>query len=522
MQMNERFRSLLPTLGLTAAVLSLTALYIASIGPYWNISPDSATYVGWGRSLATGSGWTEVPMTPPVPSFFFAAAFRLFGGGYFALNAVTVLLILSAVAISYRLIERESGRTFALLVVLLSLSSARLISESTQLLSEPSYLLFTFASLWFLDQPVNEERSAPSAAAARARRLWEVAGGLCLVLSVLSRYIGITLALAVLVVEAHAWITRARRPRPMVILFAVVALCAQPAWNAIADESYFTGIFRTFTKLEPNAPSSASLSLIDLVRRMVWNLREVPTPGLLLVNSRSNGLLWLLLNAAGTLAFIASLIAVLLRRITITRLYVLIYVVAVSVVMLVGGWNDSRYLIPVLPFLFYYPLETLRWLINRPTRPGFLRWGTAAAAGLYVLWFLNGGLRTATESARNAHTSPFGAYPIKRPNNFDLQRLAMWIRDSSEAGARYAAGQRDMLDVITERRGVSLVAAVTSPHAEFIARLRREDVRYLLVDHRGGRLTDSLRVVIREFPDTFRLISELPRASLYAVDWSRN
>src|SRR4026208_1772072 len=58
-------RPRLTTAILLAGIAGFAGLYLASIGPYWNISPDSASYVGWGRSLARGAGGGAPRLSPP-------------------------------------------------------------------------------------------------------------------------------------------------------------------------------------------------------------------------------------------------------------------------------------------------------------------------------------------------------------------------------------------------------------------------------------------------------------------------
>src|SRR5437870_4640091 len=63
---------------LLAVIALLAVLYLASIGPYWNISPDSATYVGWAKALVAGVPFARGPVQPPVTSFIYAAVLTVF------------------------------------------------------------------------------------------------------------------------------------------------------------------------------------------------------------------------------------------------------------------------------------------------------------------------------------------------------------------------------------------------------------------------------------------------------------
>jgi hypothetical protein len=499
------------TLILIAITAILAGLYIASIGPYWNISPDSATYVGWARSLAAGRSWDPTPAAPPVTSLVYAAVLLLFPAGYVALNAVTKLLLFGALGLAFGLIRPRVGTPLALLVVVLSLVSTQLYHASTQLLSEPAYMLFSIAALVVLDRADTERGLLPE---------W-LAGGLLLVV-VMTRTIGLALPLAVLLVEGKAAADRHRRPSRPLVAFALLAICAVIGWEAYAGQGYAAGWFRMFLLVDPWTPSAGRLSLLDMLRRMHGNVGLLLAPGRMVANDWSSGhrKLDLLLQAAGVLAIVSGLWISLQRRVTVDGVYLALYMVVVAAHMLAGGDGDPRYLVPVAPLLFFYGLEPVRLLFRYAARA---RIGTlpamslGAMGALYLIGYLRVGIKNASDGVREAHSSPFGEYPIKRPSNYDAERLALWLKSHSRPGDRYAAGQRDMFDVISERQGYDLLPARISPHEAFIAWLEHQQVRYLLVDRTGSTLGDTLLSVVHAYPSVFHLIWELPSASLYQI-----
>lgn len=514
---------------LAAVTAVLAGLYVASIGPYWNISPDSATYVGWGRSLAAGREWGSPPTTPPVTSLVFAAVLALFPGGYVALNAVTKLLIFGGLALAFILIRRRSGRTVAWLTVVLSLASTHVYHESTQLLSEPAYLLFSMAALLMLDEPARGDGTGDRGAAERSRPAWlrEWAPGALLLVVVMTRYIGITLPLAVLLVEGTAVARRRRRPRLLLALMALLALSAAFVWGRQLRPDNAAGWFQTFVLVDPWTPSSGRLSAVALLERIRDNIGWLPAAGGMLFN------LWSTarpkpdfpLQVAGLLVLATGLYLSLRRRLTVDGVYLALYLAVVAAHMLVGGYGDYRFLVPVAPLLFYYGLEAVRHLVRHTVAARLGTLPTTLVGGMgafYVIAFVGLGLEDARSGVHEAHSSPFGEYPIKRPSNFDAERLALWLKSNSGPNDRYAAGQKDMFDVISERRGFDLLPARTSPHEAFVTWLEQQRVRYLLVDRTGSALGDSLLALVRAYPRVFPVIWELPRASLHQVTPRRN
>jgi len=89
----------------TAAVLfvALAAVYLAAVNGSWAMRPDSALYLGLGRSLAEGRGmefnggrWWALPPVAPM----LLAACRWVDPGYFLPNLLMHLAALAAIAIS--------------------------------------------------------------------------------------------------------------------------------------------------------------------------------------------------------------------------------------------------------------------------------------------------------------------------------------------------------------------------------------------------------------------------------------
>ena len=140
-----------------------------------------------------------------------------------------------------------------------------------------------------------------------------------------------------------------------------------------------------------------------------------------------------------------------------------------------------------------------------------------AAGALYVVWFLGVGTTQLMDGVRSVHSSPFGSYPIKRPGNYDAQRIALWVRDHARPQDRYASAQSDMFDVLTERRGFDIVPGRTLSPDALLPWLEERQVRYLFVDHTLPQVRDPLLIVIRSHPTRFQPVLLLPRASLYEV-----
>jgi len=510
---------------LGAAIAVLVALYVASVGPYWNISPDSATYVGWAKALVAGIPYERGPVQPPATSLIYTAILFVFPDGYTALNAATVLLILLSLAIVFALVKRSAGRTAALLVVLLSLASTRLYHESAQLLSEPAYMLFSMAALWFVDRPPDAARGVGNQPPSSRRDT--VLAGLMMVVTVLTRLIGLALVLAVCIRELWCVVRRQRPANRVLLVFAAASLAAIVLWDlAGAKEPYAANWFRMFVLQDVWTSGSASLSPRGLVARAGEHLDQLLVAGRLLMNGwESRAWPGWALPTTISLVCLGGLAATLRRRVSVTAIYVLLYV-AVTVAHALGGGGDAgRILVPVLPLLIFFTVEGARgvttWVSRSVWTPVPSR-ALIALASVCIALFVFIGIRAIRPGVREAHRSPFGAYPIKRPSNYDVQRVALMIRDRAGPGDTFASWQRDMIEVLAERRGYALSSGRVTPADSLIAWLARERIRYLVIDHRSGAIADSLTSAVRLNPTSFQLLSSHQGASLYELTWSKD
>ncbi|MEO5510232.1 MAG: hypothetical protein ABIS27_06340 [Longimicrobiales bacterium] len=464
------------------------------------------------------------PIQAPVTSLILAGVLYFFPDGFVALNALTPLLILASLAFAFALLRREGRQLQALLAVMLSLASVHVYHATTQILSEPAYMFLSLAALLTIETSTAKfDASGADQSAGRRKSIsGALLAGSLMVAAVMTRTIGIALALAVLLVEAKSLVDKRRSPRLLLGSLAILALVAVVLWDAYTSWAYVGVLFRALFRNDPWLPDSGHLSLVGLVARMRDNLHLLPAAGAMLIEQLSTRRpkLDFLLQVVTTLSFVSGLVIVLRRRLSVTGLYVALYVLIVAVHMVAGGYDEIRFMVPVAPFVFFYTIEAARHLVeyvkSRETSGWPAKMLLAAGAG-YVIAFTGGGMLYATAGVRDAHQSPFGDYPIKRPSNYDAERMALWLKAHSGPDERYAAAQKDMFDVITERRGYDIHPGQTTPRDAFVAWLHQERVRYILIDRTGLVVGDSLLAVARDYPSVFRLAAELPGASIYEV-----
>jgi hypothetical protein len=508
---------------LTACAILLALLYIAAVNAYWSISPDSVTYVGFAATFAAGHVGEVAPPLPPMTSVVYAPLLALFPGSYLALNALTRVLLFVALAFFYALVARRSGARRALLVVVLTLASVSFWQASTQLLSEPAYKMFSAAALLLIERASGTDSTHRLAPRPPRRLRAEIcAAGILMILATMTRTVGVALPLAVLVVMAVAKssLPLDRSRRTVLAAFALLAILAPMAWDALVLHGAYAGNYLAWlvtaqARMHPDAPPEPSA-----LERIVTSIALLPSVGSVLVNARAPSISsHLVLRMLATMLWALGLGLALRRRIGLTEVYVGIFAAVATLHALSCGTTDqNRFFVPVIPLLFAFALEAVDQM-QRPfgrlatNGPMLLR----SALAIYVAGYVILGLRVAIPGVREAHSSPLGSYPIKRPGNYDIVRAALWLKDNTARDERYASTQSSMTDVISERPVVDVVRRrTTSPHA-FIAWLDEERVRYLIVDLTIELVRDPMLAAIAANPSRFRPVVELPLATVYEL-----
>ena len=116
-----------------------------------------------------------------------------------------------------------------------------------------------------------------------------------------------------------------------------------------------------------------------------------------------------------------------------------------------AGQDRPPFIVPVLPLLFFYAVEAVRRLdaaLRRTFHTTLPMLVLRAAGALYVIRCVAVGVQTAALGVSEAHASPFGAYPIKKADNYDAQRLAFLLKSLSRPEDRYATAQRGLFDIL--------------------------------------------------------------------------
>jgi len=454
-------------------------LYCLSVSRYWKLSNDSITYVLAGQSLAAGTGYLEagrtVDLYPPGTSALFAVGWLAGRRSYFVLNAEVVAFALGSMVICFLLFRDSLGSLGAATVVLMCLASTTLFRWSTFLLSDIFYLFFSLLALWLYSRGL-----APGT-------------GVAVLAACAIRLVGVSLAAAVLIDAV-----KPRRKRWAVAAEMAGAISFVALWelrNARRGWSH-TGLM---LENDPWIASHGLITPVGLLHRFFLNLRHFHLLENLLTNGlTANVVIGILLAVICGIGF---------RELCKPNTAAAIYCILLSLIVAVyHPWIEERWLLPLLPFLFACLFLGVRSIAARTGNSAYLAFALFAALYLVV------GLRFELARIPLERATPFPGERVKFPENYDLQKIALWWRQHSSLDDKFASDHPALTQVITGRTGVHYPESDQSDVLE--NELARDQVFYVFVDLSSAR--DNVWVLSAiEKSASFQLLLSEPRARLY-------
>jgi hypothetical protein len=472
--------------GLASVLIAFSLLYCGAVGPYWKLTADSTTYVRGAQSLAAGEGYLEdgqpATLFPPGTSALLAPAWVLGGGSFRVLNAEATLFAFASLIVCFLLFRISLGTIGSGVLVLLCLGCTTFFDAGTFLLSEMFYVFFSVLAFW-CHQRGSKTGTILSALAA-----------------VMIRTVGITLAVAFFIDSLRK---RPRRwSRTAAYLLPLVWATLWELRNMRRGWSYT----RLMLQSEPWAHTSGYVSPAAMLSRLVRNLAYGRALENALTNNVTQHISWAILLGivSGVIGFIG------LRRLFLNGLSALVIYMVLFAVAVALYWPSvvGRLLMPLLPFAFACVVAGVQDVAQR-TAP---QWVYAVAGVLASLYLLIG-FRAEVFSARDQHRSPFPACVVKYPENYGLQRIALWWKHTSLEADVYACRQANIIEAITDRTGVHY--EWTGQIAALENELRSKHARFLFLDFRFA--ADRRLAGLLEQNDRFRLIRQDDLAGLYEL-----
>jgi 4-amino-4-deoxy-L-arabinose transferase-like glycosyltransferase len=503
--------------GVPLALLCFAVLALLALDSDIKMQSDSGVYITLAKSLSAGEGYREIFLTdrpphtlyPPVFPLLLAPVLYLFGDNFLAMKLLLVAMAMITLYLTYRFYRDVSDDLMAFLVVMFTATSHGLLFYSQSIMSEIPYLFFSVLALCWLHR-YSHERSWSVLAVAMAAAL--------ISLAYLTRLIGLSLLLATVIylIGESAGELRVRIKRAAVItgLAAIPAVlwflrnwtinqyAGGPYWfyyslplkRASAAQSPIHGIIVYLAKLAITAYDYT----VHAGRVIVFYL---PSPS------------WVVLPLLLALLIFAGFIWCVLRKRTIVEYYVFFYL---CLLLPFPGSRQQRYLIPLLPFIWYYfftaTAQLLRWLRQKSLAVDHAyRRGVMVAATLLVVFLLiaNG---TAAVIEDIVYRGREGYY--HRVSQAGFMDMLQWVKAHTPPDSLFMGPKSSLGFLLAGRKAVQM--AHGNPEA-VLRYIHAQAVDYVVLDSLSKVTQRRLRPVVEEYPDRFSLAYARGRIQVYRV-----
>ncbi|MFQ5465148.1 MAG: glycosyltransferase family 39 protein [Thermodesulfobacteriota bacterium] len=416
---------------------------------------DAPVYVLLAKSIATGAGFSDLNLPgapahtqyPPLLPLLLSPLYLLYGFNFTVMRIAVLLFAAAAVYMTGRHFERVGGGGLAAAVAFLVGTNYFFLFFAREIMTEAPYAFFSMAALYFLSRHASEDPRT-----AEGSRPFVLLLPALFALAYMTRMIGVTLyagavaalAASTLASPARDGLRRAAARR--LVLFAVMAILPFVVWSlrgALVGGQADT-YESIFFQADYYSLDKGGAGLVALASRFAENaadyFRAVPLS--MITSSELKDLL-----PAGALYLLCIVLLVVLaaglvRELWFTRgpmeFYTLFYFGLLSVWPVYGSGDARRYVVPMLPLLYYYLLTGARVLLSlgEARAGGRMGFGTAASVLAAVLLFMNVfEVRTLLWPPTAAQRVLYGALAAKRDFSGRIEDVT-----PAAMGADYFAG----------------------------------------------------------------------------------
>jgi hypothetical protein len=426
------------------------------------------------------------------------------------MKAMNVAMVSGILYVLYVLHRSIADEFMASLVVIFTATSHGILFYSQSIMTEIPYLFFSLLALFYL-----QKYSTQPSWNGRALAL-----GVALIpLAYLTRLVGLSLLVATV---AYLLFESPGTPRDRVRrALTIGSLAAIPAlfWFLRTWWVAETSVPTYWTQYVGRVHGSQSVSetVIILVDRIYVNVSKYVLHSARILFFHSPWASWVSHTVLPLL--LASLIfggfvRCVVRKRTLIEYYVLFYM---CFVILFPGTRPQRYLVPLIPFIWYYFFvatgHLLRWVRNHALvlGPGYQRGAVVTAKLLLVLLLIS---NAATAVLANVvYRGKDGYYHVVGEDGY--LSMVPWVKAHTSPDSVFSWVKPSLRFLWTER-----VASYVDPNRrkEHLSQSIREGkIDYVVIDSFSEEPQQYRRQVIENHPDHFRLVYKDDVSEVYRV-----
>ncbi len=346
---------------------------------------DNARYIILGRALARGEGFVNIqsPNNSPEAKFPFVyplmlAAIELISpNNYLLMKILSLISFLAFLFLLHLFLRQLIEKEMSLLVILFTSMSLPLLEYSHYIMSEIPFLFFSILTLYSFQRSEKVGKDGKEENKEIKKNWWFWISIIAGILSYYTRSFGM-----MLLGGMFLHILWQRNWRKLIIFSVATFLCWLP-WQ-IRTHILGSSYLKVVVMQNPYDMNSPILTFSTFIERLnhniglyLWKLFPslvIPTYASIIKNANIGFLIFIPIN----LFLLGGVIYRIKKGISILEFY---FVSALFVVMLWPQvWSSMRFIIPIIPFIFYYCLMGLLGLFY--LLPNQLK---APAKALYII-----------------------------------------------------------------------------------------------------------------------------------------
>jgi hypothetical protein len=362
----------------------LLGLVLITPAPYEG--GDNATYLALAKSLLQNGTYTELwdpaqrsaTLYPPLFPLAIAGALSVGLETWMQLKLFTLFISAAGVALSVLWLERVSGRRAALAGGLLLAISPGILAQSTYVLSEGLFWVFTMVALWALshiqiDRPIavrDDDRSETH------RTHWLILAATAAASAALTRSTGLPLIVAI------GGVLLLRRRLRDFAMFSAISILPLVIWSVRGKLAGAPGYRSYVTMIDPYQPERGTIGISEFIQRVFTNAITYITEMAPFLIWSSDAILRPLLIVM-ILFVIAWGLARLVRKPGVIEIWLLLY--AALLLIWPEAWAGERFVLAIVPALIYLMAGAIRALQGRNRTAGSVAFVAVFAVAILMM-----------------------------------------------------------------------------------------------------------------------------------------
>ena len=514
-------------------LLPLIAIWCGlTLSPYWRPTWDSAMYISMGKSIITGHGsrymgYGGVKYPPGFP-FMLGLIIGPFGNNFLLMRMLIVASAIGSIWLAYLIIRDRSNRWIATGVMCSTAFSFPVIFECTRILSDLPYAFISLLALYWI------ERYAKDTDRWRGKIGYITIG--LIVAAYLTRIVGLTLfvgAIAYLIFDGVKLSNLLPFPRKLrdqkqslanlkkAIAIGVVLVTVPPIWMAqnhlrgpklpaeLREALSYEKELLVVTTTDPNAPF---IRWKDFIERIKDNEKYYES---LLSNIMSGKRIDSATRARViTLILLAGYLYCLIRHRSVLEYYAFFYMLTY---ILWTSKQGERFLVPIIPILFYYLFRLLmlaisgvRWLVWRTfqwedERKIFETVGVVILTGISIQSNWAADIDIIKYEHRESYYSE---------RNVTMIDLARWLKHNTPPDTLVVSDSPSYMHLFSDRKTFSF--AWIKDSTEVFKSINRIGADYV-VSMPGGRSDTYLKPTLETYANNFNAVHRQGEYVIYRV-----